>query len=132
MNVLILSSNFFPEPMGIGLYSNDLARNLSNSGHSVTVLTTIPYYPWWKTPTEFNSYCEEESLFEGIKVFRVNLAIPDQPKTLARVSFEIRMWLKMKKVAKRVDLGLIDLVISIVPSLGPGLVGAYLSTRYLK
>ena len=118
--------------MGIGLYSTDLAKNLSINGHSVIVLTTIPYYPWWKTPFELESYCKKETLFEGVKVLRVNLKIPSQPKTLARISFEIRMWLKMKKMVKSLDLKSIDLVISIVPSLGPGLVGAHLSKRYSK
>ena len=118
--------------MGIGLYSTDLAKNLSSNGHSVSVISTIPYYPWWSTPSEFDSFREQESRFEGVRVLRVNLDIPSQPKTLARISFEIRMWFHMKKMSKRVDMSSIDLVISVVPSLGPGLVGAHLSKRYKK
>ena len=129
MKVLIISSNYYPEPMGIGLYTTDLAENLLSQGHSVSVLTNIPYYPWWKTPSEHIRHLECRSEISGVNVHRVKLKIPSQPKLFARLSFEIRMWLKMKARAKEFVGSEIDMVVSIIPSLGPGLVGTYLSRR---
>jgi glycosyltransferase involved in cell wall biosynthesis len=118
--------------MGIGLYTTDLAKNLVENSHSVTVLTTNPYYPWWKTPSDLEAYCSRESVIEGVRILRVNLNIPKQPKTIARISFEIQMWISMKRFAAKIDPQSTELIISVVPSLGSGLVGAQLSKKFGK
>ena len=41
MNILIISQYFWPENFRI----NDLAVELSNRGHNITVLTGYPNYP---------------------------------------------------------------------------------------
>lgn len=127
MNILVVSSNYFPEPLGIGLYAHDLALTLKREGHHVSVLTTVPYYPWWETPLEFESYGVEHSVLDGIEVFRTKLRIEKSNSPLTRMQFELRMWMGLRKVFKKIPIQKFDKIISIIPSLGAGLVAAQVS-----
>jgi len=51
--ILLVTTNFWPEPTGISVYTTDLAESLKAAGHSVSVLTSLPHYPWWKIPIEY-------------------------------------------------------------------------------
>ena len=51
--VLLVTTNYWPEPTGIAVYTADLAEALKNNECQVTVLTSLPHYPWWKVPSEF-------------------------------------------------------------------------------
>ena len=122
MRILIISSNYFPEPMGIGLYTTDLAETLSRHGDQITVITTFPYYPWWETPLHLEKYAVEHSIQNNINVYRTRLKFSSSSKTIGRVIFEVRMWLGMRKTYQRIDNKNFDKVISIIPSLGAGLI----------
>ena len=121
MRVLIISSNYSPEPLGIGLYTSDLAHILNRDGIDVTVLTTFPYYPWWETPPDLEKYAVEHSVQDNINVYRTRLKFSSSSKTVGRIIFEIRMWLGMRKVYRRIYNKNFDKVISVIPSLGAGL-----------
>jgi glycosyltransferase involved in cell wall biosynthesis len=129
VKMLIVTSNYFPEPLGIGLYSHDLALSLKSQGHHVTVLTTFPYYPWWETPREFESYAKQHSVLDGVDVYRTNLKIADSKSTLFRMLFEFRMWIGLRKVFKKIPQQEFDRIISIIPSLGAGLVASRISKK---
>jgi glycosyltransferase involved in cell wall biosynthesis len=122
MQILLISSNYFPEPVGIGLYTADLAYILNRDGNKVTVLTTFPYYPWWKTPEHLDKYAVEHSTLDQIEVYRTQLKFNAPHKTIGRILFELRLWLGMRKVYRRVENKNFDKVVSIVPSLGAGLI----------
>ena len=122
MRVLIISSNYSPEPLGIGLYTADLAYILNRDGIDVTVLTTFPYYPWWETPPHLEKYAVKHSVQDNINVYRTRLKFSSSSKTVGRIIFEIRMWLGMRKVYRRIDNKNFDKVISVIPSLGAGLI----------
>jgi glycosyltransferase involved in cell wall biosynthesis len=115
--------------MGIGLYSHDLALSLKDEGHRVSVLTTYPYYPWWETPVQFESFAVEHSVLDGIEVFRANLNIGKSKSIVTRMLFEFRMWIGLRKVLKKIPLQNFDKVISIIPSLGAGLVASQVSRK---
>lgn len=129
MNYLLISSNYSPEPMGISLYSTDLALNLHENGHRVHVLTTIPYYPWWGTSSKVAYNFPSVGNLDGVEVHRVNLKIPTQPKVFSRLFFEFRMWIKMRLYSKKFAGVNFDQIVAVIPSLGPGLVGSYMSKR---
>ena len=122
VRVLIISSNYSPEPLGIGLYTADLAYILNRDGIDVTVLTTFPYYPWWKTPPNLEKYAVEHSVQDNINVYRTRLKFSSSSKTIGRIIFEVRMWLGMREVYRQIDNKNFDKVISIIPSLGAGLI----------
>ncbi|MEP1985733.1 MAG: colanic acid biosynthesis glycosyltransferase WcaI, partial [Maribacter dokdonensis] len=46
--LLFIGYNFSPELTGIGKYSGEMMQWLAEKGHDCTVLTSYPYYPYWK------------------------------------------------------------------------------------
>lgn len=119
---MIISSNYSPEPVGIGLYTTDLAYILNRDGIDVTILTTFPYYPWWKTPQHLEKNLVERSIQDNVEVYRTRLKFSSSSSTFSRVIFELRMWIGMRRVYRRIENKKFDKVISIIPSLGAGLV----------
>src|SRR5260370_26013089 len=45
MNVLLIAQYFWPESVGAGVWIHQLAIDLTQKGHRVTVLTSFPNYP---------------------------------------------------------------------------------------
>lgn len=45
MRILIYSYNYYPEPIGIAPLMTELAEGLVKNGHSVRVITAMPWYP---------------------------------------------------------------------------------------
>ena len=129
MKILIVSSNYFPEPLGIGLYSHDMAKMLTEKGNEVWVLTTFPYYPWWKTPKEMENYAVKYSMIDGVHVHRAELQLCRTNGTIGRIIFELRMWLELRRVATHFKEQNFSKVISFIPSLGAGLVAKAVSTQ---
>ncbi|MGY2398089.1 glycosyltransferase family 4 protein [Pseudomonas sp. SDO5271_S396] len=77
LNVLVVSQYFWPENMRI----NDLVRDLSEKGHSVTVLTGLPNYPEGKVYSEYQRDPQTFSRYAGAEVVRVPL-IPRGKRSL--------------------------------------------------
>lgn len=108
--------------MGIGLYSHDLALNLRDSGHDVTVLTTIPYYPWWKRTENVAHHGPGLTELEGISVHRAELRFIHGRTTAGRLLFELLMWTSLRLRARSLKRSSFDKVVAIVPSLAAGIV----------
>ena len=85
MQIVIHGLNFHPEEVGCGRYNTELALWLARRGHGVKVVTTPPYYPWWKVqpPYEWHQYRHEQ--LETIEIFRCPLWVPERPTGLARI-----------------------------------------------
>ncbi len=47
MRVLVYGMNFFPEPVGIGKYTAEMAEWLADRGHEVRVVAAPPFYAAW-------------------------------------------------------------------------------------
>lgn len=69
MKILIVSQYFWPENFRI----NDLALELQNRGHQITVLTGWPNYPAGSVFTDFRAQPKNYDNYNGIKVIRVPL-----------------------------------------------------------
>lgn len=67
MRVLIVSQYFWPENFRI----NDLACELSNRGHDVTVLTGLPNYPSGHVFRDFLAQPEKFESLKNVKIVRV-------------------------------------------------------------
>ena len=67
LNILIVSQYFWPENFRL----NDLASELSQRGHKVTVLTGYPNYPGGKIYQSFKSNPGHYDSFNGIKIIRI-------------------------------------------------------------
>ncbi|NCV44538.1 MAG: glycosyltransferase WbuB [Actinobacteria bacterium] len=127
--VLLITTNYWPEPTGISVYTTDLAEYLNQAGYSVSVLTSLPHYPWWKIPREYAHLTE--GLFEqnGVKVFRAKHLIPQKMNALIRIRFEISLLWNLRRVSKGFKSGEFDLVLACIPTVAAGIVGKAIARK---
>ena len=130
MKILIVTTNFWPEPTGISVYTTDLAESLKAAGNSVTVLTGLPHYPWWKIPNEYKHLTVGLYDHNGMKVLRVNHLIPSRMNALIRIQFEISLWWNLRRVSKKFLSSEFDLVLACIPTVAAGLVGKRIAKRF--
>ena len=67
MKLLIVSQYFWPENFRV----NDLAIDLANKGHEVTVLTGYPNYPEGKIYKEFKENKKKYKKLHNVNIMRV-------------------------------------------------------------
>ncbi len=79
MRILIHGINYFPELIGIGRYTGDLAAGLAARGHRVTVLTAPPYYPHWRVQEPYRRRGWLREVIQGVEVLRAPLYVPSRP-----------------------------------------------------
>lgn len=85
MKVTVSSINFAPDHAGIGVYSTDLPVFLSEHGDQVTMVTGFPYYPLWKKRKEDHGRLFATETYQGIRVLRGYLYIPQKVSALRRM-----------------------------------------------
>jgi glycosyltransferase involved in cell wall biosynthesis len=129
MRIFLCSSNYWPEPTGISVYITDLAENLKDNGNQVSVLTSLPHYPWWKVPVEFSHLGEGVSSHNGVEVIRVKHFVPPKMNALLRMRFEISLWWNLMRVSKSLIGKDFDVVIACMPTVAAGIVGKRISKR---
>ena len=129
MKILIVTTNFWPEPTGISVYTTDLAEALKESRHEVSVLTSLPHYPWWKIPSEYAHLGESVSEQNGMKIIRAKHFIPAKMNAAIRIRFESSLWWNLRRVSKDFKSGDFDLVISCIPTVAAGIVGKRLAKK---
>ena len=90
--ILLIGYNYFPEPTGIGKYNGEMMGWLAQEGHACSVLTTYPYYPYWKVQepyknSRFSFTVEKQTLDSGasLQVYRVPMYVPENPSGLKRI-----------------------------------------------
>ena len=125
--VLIATTNYWPEPTGIAVYTADLAETLQTSGHQVSVLTSLPHYPWWKIPSEFAHLGEGSGIHKGVSITRAKHLVPHKMNTLQRVRFETSLWWNLSRVSKKILSKQFDVVIAYIPTVAAGIIGKRVS-----
>jgi colanic acid biosynthesis glycosyl transferase WcaI len=85
MQILIVGLNFAPELTGIGKYTGEMAAWFAARGHKVSVITTRPYYPEWKRPPGFSGLTWRSETWQGCRVTRCPLYVPQRPTGLRRI-----------------------------------------------
>ena len=121
--ILLVATNYWPEPTGIAVYTTDLAELLTAGGHHVSVMTSLPHYPWWKVPLEFAHLREGPGVHKGISIIRANHFIPRKMNALLRLRFEASLWWNLRRVSKKFIAKEFDLVIACIPTVAAGIVG---------
>lgn len=84
-NVLLLTLNYAPEPVGIGPYSAGLAEALAERGHRVQVIAGKPYYPQWRVYPAFAGGGWQHGEEQGVAITRCPHLVPAQPGGLKRI-----------------------------------------------
>lgn len=85
MKLLLYSTNFAPEPTGIGKYSGEMAEWLAAQGHEVRVVCAPPYYPAWRIDPAFRWQPYRRKHWRGVQVWRAPLWVPARPGGFKRV-----------------------------------------------
>lgn len=85
MHILIVGLNFHPEPTGIGKYTGEMAAYLSREGHQVRVITTPPYYPYWKVQADYRWWGYRHETRKGMNIYRCPLWVPRKPTGAKRL-----------------------------------------------
>ena len=127
--VLLVTTNFWPEPTGISVYTTDLAENLRANDNQVSVLTSLPHYPWWKVTVEFSHLGEGVTSHNGIEVIRAKHLVPPKMNALLRMRFELSLWWNLRRVSKGLLGKEFDVVIACMPTVAAGIVGKRISKR---
>jgi colanic acid biosynthesis glycosyl transferase WcaI len=118
MKILFLGINYWPEQIGIGLYSGDMCTAWAEMGHRVRAVVATPYYPAWQV---FDGYAGKRwtrRKEDGVDLTRCPIYVPRRPtgaKRLAHhVSFMASSLLPMLWAAARHKP---DIVFTVAPSL---------------
>jgi colanic acid biosynthesis glycosyl transferase WcaI len=122
-NILLISHNFSPEPIGIGKYNGEMISWLLNNGYNCTVITTFPFYPYWKVQAPYkNLWYKTEVTYNAksdttLTVHRCPSYIPKNPTGKQRALQDFSFWLsKFFSVFKMIILNKkFDLIITIAP-----------------
>lgn len=85
MKLLLYGINFAPELTGIGKYTGEMAQWLAQAGHEVRVITAPPYYPQWKVGAGHSARRYRSETWQGVRVLRTPLWVPQRPGGLQRL-----------------------------------------------
>lgn len=125
----MIGYNYTPEPTGIGKYSGEMIEWLAQHGYDCTVITTYPYYPYWKVQEPYRKnrywYKKETQYFDGggrIRVYRCPMYVPANPSGLKRILLDLSFILSaFTKLIQLLPGRKFDFILSIVPSFLIGL-----------
>jgi colanic acid biosynthesis glycosyl transferase WcaI len=85
----LVTNLFYPDQLGGAALYTDMAAYFRESGWSVHVVTTFPYYPQWKTSNDDkNCFCREDRV-GGNKVTRLKMYVPAKQSGLRRIFSEL-------------------------------------------
>ncbi len=71
--IFIHGMNFFPEFIGCGKYTGELAVSLAQKGHRVEVVTAPPHYPGWAVRRPYKAWRYLHETINGVDVWRCPL-----------------------------------------------------------
>ena len=117
MKILVCSTNFAPEPTGIGKYSGEMAAWLAARGHEVRAVAAPPYYPTWRVAGNYRWPPYRREQWSGVEVWRAPLWVPKSPHGLTRVLHLLSFAVMSFPVMLRQVLWVPDLVITVAPAL---------------
>jgi GT2 family glycosyltransferase/glycosyltransferase involved in cell wall biosynthesis len=86
LDVLILSSYYWPETAGNAPYVTGLAEHLAARGHGVTVATGFPHYPEWRSSPRGVLGVRESH--NGVEIRRRRHYVPKEQSAFTRAVYE--------------------------------------------
>ncbi len=103
------------------MYSTDLVNHILKKDFEVTVLTGLPFYPWWKTPLEYSHITPGKKFIDSVEVVRIFHKISSKGGLTARLMLEVSFWRYGKQALKEILFKKFDLTVAIIPSVSAGL-----------
>ncbi|HTE10377.1 MAG TPA: WcaI family glycosyltransferase [Chitinophagaceae bacterium] len=122
MRILIYGINYAPELTGIGKYTGEMGAWLVQNGHTVDVITAIPYYPMWKAQEGYSNKWWHTEIIGGARIFRCPLYIPEKLTSFKRIAHEFSFVAAMIPVwFKTIFQRKYDIVLCVSPPFHMGL-----------
>jgi len=121
--ILLISHNFSPEPTGIGKYNGEMIDWLAKNGYDCTVVTTYPYYPYWKVQPPYKNRWYKKEVIKYpqngnlLTVFRCPSYVPADPTGKKRMIQDFSFWSSMfwKILQLVITRKKYDLIITVAP-----------------
>ncbi|GAB2581024.1 WcaI family glycosyltransferase [Spirosoma areae] len=88
MRILIYDINYAPELTGVGKYTGEMGAWLAQQGHSVRVITAMPYYPEWEVHKAYKGKAWLTETIDGVTVHRCPFYVPKKVTSLKRILHE--------------------------------------------
>jgi colanic acid biosynthesis glycosyl transferase WcaI len=116
MRILICGINYAPEMTGIGKYTGEMCNWLAANGHTVEVITAMPYYPQWEIDKNYKRKWWHKEYIDGVKVYRCPLYVPKKISSAKRIIHEFSFVLSTLPVwIKKLFSKKYDVVVSVSP-----------------
>ena len=87
--ILVLGTNYYPEPIGIPRYTTEMAEDMAESGYRVTVVAAAPLYPTWKRQPGYRYRWYSRERRNGVTIWRVPTYVPRKIDFAHRTIYEI-------------------------------------------
>lgn len=128
-SILLVTTNFWPEPTGSAPYATDLANSLDTAGYMVDVITGVPHYPWWKILEQYKKNPNDWISLNRVQIRRQSHYVPKNLNILTRILFELSLIGALNKAYSKNKSKKYDLIICIGSSLAGGFVAKKISTK---
>ncbi|MDO6586990.1 WcaI family glycosyltransferase [Salipiger sp. 1_MG-2023] len=126
--VLIVSLNYAPEMIAIGVYSSGMAEYLSRNGVETDVIAARPYYPAWRTYEGWRRpWWTRRRGPEGTRAVHCPIYVPSKPSGSRRILHHISFALSALPVLLwKALVHRPDVILLVAPSLisAPGVLAA--------
>lgn len=90
--ILILGTNYYPEPIGIPRYTTEMTEDMAASGFGVTVVAAAPLYPSWARTPGYRYRWYSREIRNGVTVWRVPTYVPANTGFIQRTIYELAFW----------------------------------------
>jgi colanic acid biosynthesis glycosyl transferase WcaI len=117
MRILVYGINYYPEPVGIGKYTGEMAAWLARRGHQVKVVCAPPYYPHWRIVPGYSACRWRRETHAGVGVWRCPVWVPRRPSASRRILHLLAFALGSAPVALAQIRWRPDVVLMIEPPL---------------
>lgn len=124
--VLMVSTNYAPEHAGIGPYSTQTAEHLAACGAEVHVLAGMPHYPAWRLDDDYRGRWRVTEARRGVQLHRRRHYVPSRQTALRRALYEVSF---LAHGSFAPPSARPDIVLSQMPSLAGGVIGARVARR---
>lgn len=121
MKLLVYGINYYPEIIGTGKYNTEMCEWFASMGHSVDVITALPYYPQWEVYPEYKNKKWHKEIINGVNVNRAPLYVPAKVTGKTRVMHELSFGLSTLYYWIPIFFRRYDVVIGVCPPFQTGL-----------
>jgi len=131
--MLFIGGNYYPELTGVGKYNGEMVDMFANIGYHCTVITSYPYYPYWKIQEPYAKHSRwykkefkfsPANLTNPIEIYRCPQFVPNNPNSKARIILDLSFFcFSFFKLLQLLFRKRYDSVFTVAPSFQIGLLG---------